>query len=301
MPNLILLLLCLLIGILLQNVSTFPKNAHLVLNSFIIYVCLPALTLVHTTQIRFQSSQILPVLVPYLLYVGSALFFGILSPKLGFDRGTTGALTITAGISSVSFVGFPIFEMLYGHAGLQLGILMSQAGSFVVCGTLGIVTASYYSSSEPSLSKMIKGIFSFPPFIAFCLALIINVLGYPLPKPMMQLLEKIGSPFSIIALVSVGLQISFKWKALPLKPLLWGLGYKLVLAPIFIYVLYVLILGQHNQLGQLCVLAAGIGSMNTATIIAINHNLNPKLASLMVGIGIPLSLGTLIIIYFLIH
>jgi len=32
-----------------------------------------------------------------------------------------------------------------------------------------------------------------------------------------------------------------------------------------------------------------LGSMNTATIIAINYGLNPKLASQMVSISIPLS------------
>jgi predicted permease len=225
------------------------------------------------------------------------LFFGVLAPKLGFDRSTTGALIITAGISSISFVGFPIFEMLYGKTGLQTGILMSQAGSFVVCGTLGIITASYYGSAKPNLSQIFKDIFSFPPFVSFCIAIVINLLGIQLPDFLASILQKIASPFSVIALISVGLQISFDFDQIPLKPLLWGLGFKLLIAPIIIFVLYVLVLDQHNTIGHICVLGAGIGSMNTATIIAINHKLNPKLASMMVGVGIPLSLFTLFLIY----
>ena len=49
------------------------------------------------------------------------------------------------------------------------------------------------------------------------------------------------------------------------------------------------------------VVGAGLGSMNTATIIAINHRLNPPLASLMVGIGIPISIITSLIWYYFIN
>ena len=105
-------------------------------------------------KLVLKSNQALPVLMPYILFVCSFIFFKIIARILNLDRSTTGALTITAGISSISFVGFPIFELLYGKEGVQMGILMSQAGSFVVCGTLGIMTASYYSSSEPSIPKI---------------------------------------------------------------------------------------------------------------------------------------------------
>lgn len=279
-----------MLGIVLQRLNGFPKNAHLVLNSFIIYICLPALTLLYTTEIHFQRSQVLPILMPYILYVCAFIFFRILAPILQFDRSTTGALTITAGISSISFVGFPIFELLFGKEGLQMGVLMSQAGSFVVCGTLGIFTASYYSSAEISFQKIIKDIFQFPPFLAFCIAVILNLLTFHFPDWSIDILQKIGSPFSILALISIGLQISFKREDLQVKPLLYGLFYKLLIAPLLIFILYISIIGEHSFLGKISVVGAALGSMNTATIIAINYGLNPKLATQMVSISIPLSL-----------
>ncbi len=300
MTNLLLLILCLALGIILQRTKGFPKDAHLVLNSFIIYLCLPALTLLYTSEIRFQRNQALPVLMPYILFVCSFVFFKIIAPIFHFDRSTTGALTITAGISSISFVGFSIFELLYGSEGLKMGILMSQAGSFVVCGTLGIMTAAYYSDSEPSAKKIFKNIFTFPPFLAFCLAVLLNIFGVHFPNFIKDILQKIGSPFTILALVSVGLQINFSRTHFTQKSLLIGLFFKLFIAPLIFYLLYVILLGEKTWLGQMCVVGAGLGSMNTATIIAINHRLNPPLASLMVGIGIPLSLiTTLVLHYFL--
>ena len=289
-----------MLGIILQRLKGFPKDAHLVMNSFIIYVCLPALTLLYTTEIHFERSQILPILMPYILFGFAFVFFKIIAPTLQFDRSTTGALTLTAGISSISFVGFPIFELLFGKEGLQMGILMSQAGSFVVCGTLGIFTASYYSSSEVSAKKIVKDIFQFPPFLAFCIAVFLNIVDFHFPAWSVDILQKMGSPFSILALTSIGLQISFKKEDLQIKPLLYGLFYKLLIAPILIFILYIIIIGEHSFLGKISVVGAALGSMNTATIIAINYGLNPKLASQMVSISIPLSFLNVGIWYFLI-
>jgi malate permease and related proteins len=301
MTNLILLFVCLLLGIILQRLKGFPKDAHLVLNAIIIYVCLPALTLLYTTEIHFERSQILPILMPYLLFGCSFIFFKILAPIAQLDHSTTGALTLTAGISSISFVGFPIFELLFGKEGLQMGVLMSQAGSFVVCGTLGIFTASYYSSSEVSAQKIVKDIFQFPPFLAFCIAVILNILGFHFPIIITDILQKIGSPFTFLALISIGLQISFKREDLQLKPLLYGLFYKLLLAPLLIFILYFLMLGEHSFIGKISVVGAALGSMNTATIIAINYGLNPKLATQMVSISIPLSFLNVGIWYWIVN
>jgi hypothetical protein len=284
---------------MLQRIKGFPKDAHLVLNAIIIYVCLPALTLFYTTEIRFARSQILPILMPYILFICSFIFFKIIAPIAQFDRSTTGALTLTAGISSISFVGFPIFELLFGKEGLQIGVLMSQAGSFAVCGTLGIFTASYYSSADVSAQKIVRDIFQFPPFVAFCVAVILNISNFHFPIWSIDILQKIGSPFIILALISIGLQMRLNKEDLQIKPLLYGLSYKLLIAPILIFVLYFLMLGESTFLGRISVVGAALGSMNTATIIAINYGLNPKLATQMVSISIPLSFLNVGIWYFL--
>jgi malate permease and related proteins len=290
LANLLLLFLCLVLGIILQRIKGFPKDGYVALNSLIVNVCLPALTLLYTSETHFNQTQVLPVLMPYILFIAAFIFFKIIAPILNFDRSTTGALTLTAGISSISFVGFPIFELLYGKSGLEIGVLMSQAGSFVVCGTLGIFTASWYSSEEVSWVKILKNIFTFPPFVAFCIAVTINIFDWHFPIWIADILQKLGSPFTVLALISVGLQISFKREDIQLKPLMYGLLYKLMFAPVLIFVLYILILQQHNPLGKQCVIGAALGSMNTATIIAVNYGLNPKLATQMVSISIPLSL-----------
>jgi predicted permease len=71
------------------------------------------------------------------------------------------------------------------------------------------------------------------------------------------------------------------------------LGYKLLLAPGLIWLLYVVILDVTGTVTQVTVFEAAMAPMITAGIIAIDHDLEPRLVTLMLGIGIPLSFVTL--------
>lgn len=282
---------------LLRKFRGLPANAHLALNQLMINLFVPALTLLYVAEARLDQRFLLPVLMPWLIFGGAWLFLSGVARWRGMDRKTMGALLLTGGISSVSFVGFPIFEMLYGAEGLALSIMMSQAGSFLVVVTLGVAVASWYTAETPSVSLMLRNIVRFPPFSAFALALLINGLDYHHPPLIRGLLEKLSSPFSVITLVSVGLQLDISVKSWQKEPLFIGLLYKLLLAPLLIFGLYRGLWHGPARVVDLCILGAAIGPMNTAAVVAARYGLNPMLAAQMVGVGIPLSLPVLYLIY----
>lgn len=290
MTNIVFLFLCLTLGVFLKRIPALSKDAHLVINNLLLYVCLPAATLLYTSSTRFNEAYALPILMPWISFGGAFLFFQSLKHYLKFHRHTEAVLILTSGIPSVSFVGFPIFELLYGEEGMKIGVLMSQAGSFLVCSTLGIITASYYANAQTKKWAFLLDVLRFPTFIAFCLALIINFSGWSLPTLGVDLLRKLSAPFSFLALISIGMQIDFSSKNIHWKALGWGLCYKLIIAPALIFVLLVLVLKQVGIIVEICVLGAALGPMNTIAIIASNYRLNPTLAAQMVGIGIPISL-----------
>ena len=318
LTNLIFLLACLVIGFLLGRIPALrQREAHLVINTILLYVCLPAATVLYTSSTVFERQYALPILMPWLLFGGSFLFFRILRKPLKLHPHTEAVLILTAGIPSVSFVGFPIFELLYGPEGMHIGVLMSQAGSFLVCSTLGVLLASYYARAATRKSAgseietangsrhlnpaFLLDVLRFPTFIAFVIALIINLLGWKIPALGVELLQKLAAPFSFLALVSVGMQIDFRAKDLNWKILGWGLGYKLIVAPLLVFLVFGLALQQKGIIGQMSILGAALGPMNTVAIIASNYGLNPKLAAQMVGIGIPLSLLTIAVGYGICH
>ncbi|QKZ12789.1 AEC family transporter [Spirosoma sp. KUDC1026] len=302
MVNVALLLICLLAGILLRQSRAVPADAHLTVNQLLITVFIPALTLLHIPDMQLNRELLLPALVPWFVFLVGLLFFGVVSRSLrrssqALDRPTLGALQLTGGISSVSFVGFPLFELLYGKAGLAVGIVMSQAGTFGVAMTLGVALASWHTARQPSWRQLLGNMLRFPPFPVFLLALAANGLGYRHPALVHDLLEKISAPFSVLALLSVGLQL--RWRAEPAERyrLLLVLSYKLLLAPLLVFALCRFWLGRHDYVANLCVLGSAIGPMNTAAILASRYQLNAPLASQMVGIGIPLSFPVVVLIY----
>lgn len=304
MVNVALLLVCLLMGVLLRQSRVLPADAHLTLNQLLVTVFIPALTLLYIPEMSLTRQVWLPILVPWLVFLMGMLFFGLVARYKRanlhpIDRKTLGTLQLTGGISSISFVGFPLFELLYGKAGLAVGIVMSQAGTFGVAMTLGVALASWHTARQPSVRQLLGNMLRFPPFPVFLLAMVANGIGYRHPALLREVLEKVSAPFSVLALLSVGMQLRWRIQPDERQPLLLGLSYKLLLAPLLVFVLCRLGLGRQDYVADLCVLGSAIGPMNTAAILASRYQLNAPLASQMVGIGIPLSLPILVLIHLL--
>jgi predicted permease len=101
-------------------------------------------------------------------------------------------------------------------------------------------------------------------------------------------------------MLSVGLQLQFDRKSQHWKFLGLGLLYRLMLAPAMFYLLYVVIFNQHSQIIQVSIMESAMAPMITASIIASSHGLKPRLCSMMVGFGIPISFITLLFWYFVV-
>lgn len=301
MSNIILLLACLLIGIILRGVKVLPENAPMTLNSLIVNVFVPAITLRHAVDLEFSADAFLPVLAAWVVFGTAFLFFNLIKKQAQLDRPTVGALIVVAGISSISFVGFPIFEMLYGAEGLRAGIMMSQAGTFVVCSTAGIVVVSIYAEKESAVNwlKIIKDILIFPPFAAFIIAIFLKIIGYQHPSVIADFLDKLGSPMSVAALLSIGLQMDFSSNKSQQRALMTGLFFKLLLAPLLVFILFFIFLKQTSIPAKVSVVGSTLGSMNTIGIVAIRKGLNPALITKMLAISIPLSLLLVPLVYWL--
>ncbi|MHC2991123.1 transporter [Pontibacter sp. HJ8] len=301
MSSIILLFLCLIIGVLLRRVPAFPATSPIVLNQFIIYISLPALALYAIPEVELDRSVLLPVGVAWICFAGAAAFFYTLGRIYGWSKKLVGCLILTAGLGNTSFVGFPIIEALYGKEGLQTAILVDLPGTFVVVSTLGIALAAYFSKGQADVKAITQKILTFPPFLTFVLAFALNVADLRFPDELKEVFNRLGSTVTPLALVSVGMQLRIERRSKHWRFLGLGLLYQLILAPAIIYVLYVLALGERGRVVQISILEAGMAPMITASIVAISYGLKPRLASMMVGFGIPLSFLTLAIWYLLIR
>ena len=299
MSNLLLLAVCILSGLILRKAGLVKREASISLNTIIIYFFIPVLTLKYLPEIALQRAYIWVVICPWIIYLGSFFFFRSWQQLFGLDRKTTGALIMTGGIGSTSFVGFPVFELLYGEEGLIAGIIMSLAGTVVVFNTLGVFTGFWYAESQPRFKLVLLRMLRFPPFLAFLLALLLNILGYQHPEWLRNLLDALSAPFNVLVLLTIGIQLSIEIDKSIVKDLLLGHFYKLLVAPTIIYIFLHLMMGDIGLVGKVCILGAAIGSMNSISIMAAQWGLNPKLAIQMPSIGIPLSIPWLLLIDYL--
>jgi predicted permease len=291
MNNLLLLILCFIAGMLLRHFKRMPDNAPATLNSFIIHVSLPALTLLYIHELHLSGDVLLVASMAWLVFGLSAGFFWLLGKWLHLPRATTGALILVGGLGNTSFFGLPMVEAFYGKAGLGTAIIADQLGSFFVLSVLGITVAGIYSSGRPTAAEIVKRIALFPPFISLVIALACIPLEYA--DWFSVLLKRLGDTLAPLALLSVGMQLRMGHIAEHKRNLALGLGFKLVLAPLAIYLLYVQLLGAHGQAIQVTLFEAAMPPMITAAIVASEHDLDPPLANLMVAVGLILSFFTL--------
>ena len=172
MNNLLLLILCFIAGMLLRRFKRMPDNAPATLNSFIIHVSLPALTLLYIHELHISGDIVLIAAMAWLVFGLSAGFFWLVGRWLHLPRATMGALMLVGGLGNTSFFGVPMVEAFYGKAGITTAIIVDQLGSFFALSVLGITVAGIYSSGRPTAAEIVKRIALFPPFIALvdCLA-----------------------------------------------------------------------------------------------------------------------------------
>ncbi len=291
MNNIILLVTCFIAGILLRRAGRMPEHAPATLNSFIIHVSLPALTLLYIHDLKLSGDVALIAAMAWIHFGLAAGFFWAAGKWLALPRPTVGALMLTGGLGNTSFLGLPMIEAYYGKEAIVTGLVADQLGSFLVLSILGITVAGLYSSGAPNARTILRRIALFPPFIALALALVLIPATYP--EWFTLLLKRLGDTLAPLALLSVGLQLRLGHIAGNVRNLSIGLLFKLLLAPLAIFLLYVPLLGASGQHVQVTLFEAAMPPMITAAIVAAEHGLDPELANLMVAVGLVLSFFTL--------
>ncbi len=293
MNNIALLLLCLGLGLALRASGRLPMGAPAALNGFVVNVSLPALTVVTVQGLSLQPQLALAALMPWLLFVLGLVFFWGVGRVLHLPRATTGALMLTGGLANTSFVGLPMIETWYGREYLGVGIVIDQLGSYLVLSTLGLLVAGVARDSSAHLDwrAVARKVAGFAPFVALVVAFALR--PFELPEGVMAILRRLADTLVPLALVSVGFQLQLSQMRGRVTALAVGLGYKLLLGPALVCAVLVGLLGQSGTVIRVTVFEAAMGSMIGAAIVAMDHDLDPPLVTLMVGLGIPLSFATL--------
>jgi predicted permease len=287
--NFILVAICLLAGFLLRSSHALPKDAHKGINAWIMYIAFPAVALHYVPSIPWSLHLLLPFAMPFIVWFGAWITLKIATPLLKLNPSAFGALLLTSGLGNTSFIGFPLTQAYWGAEGLRIAVICDQL-SFIVFSTIGLVSAMHIAHSQNNnLRNVLIGLIKFPPFLSFGAALLLpHFVSFAAFDPLLKTLAGTLVP---LALFSVGMQIQFsEWKR-QIKFLMLGLSYKLFIAPLIILGIASLT-GVRGIAAQASIFEAAMAPGITASIIAGEYGLDPKLSSLMASVGLVLSFIT---------
>jgi malate permease and related proteins len=282
---------------LFQRVKQFPENAASVLNSYVIYVALPALVLYEIPKLELDHRALILVMIAWLVMIFSAVITLVIAKFLGWSKSVTGGLLLVITLGNTGFVGFPLVEAHLGRDAVPYAILYDQFGTFLALNTLGIVIANIYSGSHSSIKSIGINILKFPPFIALCFAFVLRFFEYP--EIISEVLHRLASTLVPVVMVAVGLQWKLRLQRENLSPMLIALVLILFIEPGFAWMLTYLF-NLDGLIAQSIVLEAAMPAMISAGVLATAYNLAPQLSSSIVGYSLMLSLGSLFLWKFLV-
>lgn len=287
-------------GLALQYLPAFPKEKVARLGkNYLIYLALPALALLHIPPLQLNWNLLLAPSSAWFTFLLSWVFFAFLGTRLGWDKRTTGCLILVSGLGNTSFLGFPILELLYGKEALPTAFLIDQGGSFLLVSTLGVYIGSRYGDGGRSVLQVFQKMMLFPPFLLLLATLVMSYFRLSLPDLILPWLQGIGTSMAPIAMAVIGLTLSLDRKWTQNKYLWYGLGYRLLLAPACVWLLYGLFLPSDSLTLKIFVLESGMAPMISGALLAMEFGLQPRLATLLAGLGIPLCGITLLLWQFL--
>ncbi|ULU27613.1 AEC family transporter [Dyella terrae] len=291
MSALLLLFTCLVLGALVARFAKPPAGIVHGINWWVINVALPALVLALVPKVKVDSQLWFPVAAMWVVFFGAWLLFATLGKVLGWSRERIGALTLVCGLGNTSFMGYPMMQALHGKEGLALAVVADQLGCFPLLASAGVVVASLYAGRTPQPAVIVRRVLTFPAFLSLVVGMVVGALG-GWPAALDDVFTPIGATLTPLALFSVGLQFKFHLGERQLPALMFGLGWKLALAPLAVW-----LLGIAAGVGGLTltvgVLQAAMAPMISAAILADEYKLEPALANTVLGAGIVLSLITI--------
>jgi predicted permease len=281
---------CMVLGMLAARFLQPPPGLAQSLNWWVINVALPSIVLSLIPRLHFDWHLWFLAASQWLVIAGAWLLFATLGARFRWPRTRIGAVILTCGFGNTSFIGFPMIEALRSKEDLAYAVVADQLGCFLSASVIGITVAALYSGGEPDVRQIARKVLLFPAFLALVGGCVVGALG-GWPPVADEILTRLGSTLTPLALFSVGLQFSLHLTRDQLGAVAAGLSWKLLLAPLLVYGLGHAF-GIEGPTLVIAVLESAMAPMISAAIIANEYGLEPRLANTILSAGILIGMVT---------
>ena len=262
------------------------------LTGLVYYLLLPALTLSVLWQAPLSLDTPRIALSAASGVIGGLLLSWAICRKQRMPRTVIGTVMLAAAFPNATYLGLPVLDAVLGPPGRSVAIQYDIFACTPLLLTVGLSVAQYYGSQGTPVHPA-AAILKTPPLLAAIFAVVLNLVGVPLPDIVHNWLNLMGGAVSPLMLIALGL--SLRWDTLRLShawPIVIVSVIQLALMPIWVWLAAQLFGLSGNTLAGV-VLEAAMPSMMLGIVICDRYGLDTNLYAAAVTATTALSFLTL--------
>ncbi|WP_255472967.1 AEC family transporter [Planomicrobium sp. CPCC 101079] len=286
--------LLILVGVVLHRKFNFNLQTF---SNLLIYFLLPVVCFknIYEADISKEtiSSVLLYLVIFNLLLIGGSI---AISRFYNFDKKLSSTFQNSSVLSNSANFGLPVSSLVFAAnpLGLSIQIMIAIAQNILT------YTWGFYNSVSASTKGkgVIKKILKLPILHALVLALLFRLFNITIPKPIYGPLETSADAFVAVALITLGAQIAYIHIRSISKLVIISSLFRLILSPV-IGLLVILSLGIDGTIAQALFISSSFPSNRSASLLALEYNNYPEVASSVVVITTLSSCFTVTIVIYL--
>lgn len=264
----------------------FKKDLSDPLVDFVLYFVFPIFIIHKIHYLEFDESIIVIILMGLLAF-SLGLFYSFLAAKIfNLNKNTASMIAMSVAFGNTSFLGFAFVQTYYGDQGLSLAIFYDEIAVMLLLSIFAPIICSIGGNDSFSAKKVIKSMVTFPPMIAFVLAILSKLISFP------QLIDLFMIKVSSILVPLVVFAVGMKFAISDIKGksalIFLTLGIKMVAIPLSLYFVASTFMPIDLAV-KVAIIESAMPPMILGTIIAVRAGLDKQLGLGSMGIGMILS------------
>lgn len=244
------------------------------LSQFAMYVLSPALIFSYLARSEIPSAEFAQIVLVTVLFTAAASLLTWLVARICGLREAVSPLLLVSVFTNSGNYGLPVLLFAYGREGFTRGVAVVVI-HFMLMYTLGI----YYASlQEANWRRALANVVRLPSAYATAAAMLVRILGLPLPDFLYNPLRLVGDATVPVVLLVLGMQLARTRVEGALPPVVVGSVLRLVVGPLAALGL-VWGLGVTGLTAKVLVLQHAMPTAVLMTLVAIQYGARPDLVA----------------------
>jgi predicted permease len=281
-------------GVLLHRKFNFNLQTF---SQLLIYLLLPIVCFINIYEANISGDVVGLVLFYLALFNGFLILASALIAKtFNFDRKLSSTFQNSAVLSNSANYGLPVSSLVFVHnpLGLSIQIIIAIAQNILT------YTWGFYNSVSAAAdgSGVLKKIIKLPILHALVLAFLFRIFDITVPQFIYVPMENAADAFLAVALITLGGQVAYVRIKSFSRVVIFSSFFRLVLSPL-VGLAIIFLLHIEGTVAQALFIASSFPSNRSASLLALEYNNYPEVASSVVVVTTLFSCLTVSLVIYL--